>query len=161
MNNDNNNWQEHLERLDDHYSKNNFFEDFYKPQNTGRIEDLYDKASLFEDELLEEGQLTIDIYNDNEHLYVIAPIAGADPEKVEVTLEKDVLTIKGERKINFSIENKTELFKECYWGKFSRSIILPVPVQEEKIEAKIVNHVLILKLPKAPESQKIEIKIKK
>ena len=155
-------WQKHLENLDSHYDPENFFAlQTDKPNNKPNIKEIFSPTPFIDEEdTIEEGQLNIDILQDDNNLYLITPIAGVEPEKIEIILEKDVITIKGERKNIFINSNKQTLFKECYWGQFSRSIILPVSVDEKNLQAEFNKGILQITLPKAPESKKISIKIK-
>jgi HSP20 family protein len=71
-----------------------------------------------------------------------------------------MLTIRGKREHQEEIKEADYLFRECYWGSFSRSIILPVEVEPEKIEAELENGVLTVTLPKARPTKQISIKVK-
>jgi HSP20 family protein len=95
-----------------------------------------------------EGQLAVDVAQTPDELIVIAAMAGTPPENIELHLHNDLLTIRGERKspVDAAAEN---FYDECYWGKFSRSIVLPVDVKSEMTQAQYANGVLIIRLPKA------------
>lgn len=107
----------------------------------------------------EEGQLAIDVFHDDKIITIKSTIAGAAPEDIKISLHNDLLTIKGRRDLNEDIPNENYLFKECYWGPFSRSIILPADVDSKKVEAEIENGVLTISLHKV-KPEKIEIKTK-
>ncbi len=108
----------------------------------------------------EEGQLSVDVYETDGDIVVKSTIAGVKPEDVDISLDGDMLTIRGERKENKEEKGKNYLYKECYWGSFSRSIILPTEVDSKKIEAVLENGVLSIILKKIKKAQKIGIKIK-
>ncbi len=94
-----------------------------------------------------EGQLAIDVVQTADEVIVIAPMAGCRSENLELHLHNDVLTIRGERKP--PIDQEVDYFyKECYWGKFSRTIVLPVEVKVEMARAEFKNGVLTVALPK-------------
>ncbi|MFA6547653.1 MAG: Hsp20/alpha crystallin family protein [Candidatus Magasanikbacteria bacterium] len=94
-----------------------------------------------------EGQLAIDVVQTVNEVIVIAPMAGCRSENLELHLHNDVLTIRGERKP--PIDQEVDYFyKECYWGKFSRTIVLPVEVKVEMARAEFKNGVLTVVLPK-------------
>ena len=158
----NDNWSKHLDDLEEFYHPDKFFADQKtKPNNETAIQDQFFAPSFTEEaNLPEEAQLSIDIFQDTNNLYVIAPIAGIRKEGLEVTLDKDILTIRGERGGEFSKEKHNYLYQECYWGKFSRSLVLPVPVDGQKIEATLKDSVLKITLPKVEEEKSISIKIK-
>ena len=111
-------------------------------------------------EEFEEGQLSIDVYQTPTKLVVKSTIAGVKPEDIDISINNDMLTIRGRREMTDQIRDDQYLYRECYWGSFSRSIILPVEVEAEKIEALLENGVLTISLPKAKNAQQISIKVK-
>lgn len=108
----------------------------------------------------DEGQLSIDVYQNPKNLIVKSTIAGIKPEDIDISINNDMLTIRGKRTMREKIKEDNYLYRECYWGSFSRSIILPVEVQAEKIEANLENGVLTITLPKAKISKQVSIKVK-
>jgi HSP20 family molecular chaperone IbpA len=73
--------------------------------------------------LTEEGQLAIDVLQTQTSLIVVAAMAGTKPENVNLHLQDDLLTIRGIRE--FPLLEEAEIFyQECYWGRFSRTIVL-------------------------------------
>ncbi len=98
-----------------------------------------------------EGQLPIDILEKEHEILIQTPIAGVDMDKTEIIITNDVLTIKGQREPkhqDFGFKEKDYYVKECYWGTFSRSIILPANVDASQIEATQDEHVLYVRIPK-------------
>ncbi len=94
-----------------------------------------------------EGQLTVDVYQIDSHLIIQSAIAGVKPEDLDLTLEDDRVIIRGER--HNPVEGNGDYFtKECYWGPFSREIILPVEVNLHGVEAEMKDGVLIIRIPK-------------
>lgn len=108
----------------------------------------------------EEGQLSIDVYQTPEHLVVKSTIAGVKPEDIDISINNDMLTIRGRREMDETVRDQDYLYRECYWGSFSRSIILPIEIKAEKIEAFLENGVLTVMLPKAKTSKQISIKVR-
>ncbi|HZJ41827.1 MAG TPA: Hsp20/alpha crystallin family protein [Patescibacteria group bacterium] len=107
----------------------------------------------------EEGQLAIDVYHDDKRIVIKSTIAGAQPENLKISLHNDLLIIKGKRENKEIIPEDNYLFKECYWGPFSRSIILPSEVDSKRVEAEIENGVLTIILYKEkPEKIKVVMK---
>ncbi|MFA6467109.1 MAG: Hsp20/alpha crystallin family protein [Patescibacteria group bacterium] len=100
-------------------------------------------------ELEEDGQLSVDVYQDASSIYIKSTIAGVEPEDIDISFDNDMITIRGKRRQDRKIRAEDYFYQECYWGGFSRSIILPVDVQEEKIKATIKNGILTIELPKA------------
>ncbi len=107
----------------------------------------------------EVGQLSVDIYQKPDELTIIAPIAGLKQEEIHISLTDDVLTIKGERRAPEQIDEKNYHVRECFFGPFSRSIVLPKTAVLEKIYAEFENNILILHVPKTEREQTKIIKI--
>ena len=108
----------------------------------------------------DEGQLSIDVFQTPDSLIVKSTIAGVKPGDIDISINNDMLTIRGRREIQEKISEENYLIKECYWGGFSRSIILPVEVEVEKVEAALDNGVLTVILPKAKSAKQFSIKVK-
>jgi len=108
----------------------------------------------------DEGQLAIDVYQTKDAIIVKSTIAGVKPENIDISINNDMLTIRGSRKMSEEIEEENYFYQECYWGAFSRSIILPMEVKTDKIEATIENGVLTVALPKAQTAKQIAVKVK-
>ncbi len=117
-----------------------------------------EKKWLQED--FEEGQLSIDVYQTPDTLVVKSTIAGVKPEDIDISINNDMLTIRGRREATDNIKDGDYLYRECYWGSFSRSIILPVEVEADKIEAFLENGVLTVIMPKARSAKQFSIKVK-
>ncbi len=104
-----------------------------------------------------DGQLAIDVYQTNTKIIVKSTVAGVNPEDIKISLHNDLLTIKGSRKMKEIVNDNDYLYQECYWGSFSRSIILPAEVDSQNVEAEIENGILTVSLTK---SRKENIKVK-
>ena len=109
-----------------------------------------------------EGQLTIDVYQTSNDIVIKSTIAGVKPEDLDVSINNDMLTIKGTRKNDAKVKTEDYYYQECYWGPFSRSVILPVDVETENIKAELKNGILTIALNRAEEDKpkKIEIQVK-
>ncbi len=107
-----------------------------------------------------EGQLTIDVYQTEDSIIIRSTIAGVKPEDLDVSINNDMVTIKGERKNDEEIAPENYYYQECYWGPFSRSIVLPVDVISEKAEASLKNGILTIKLPKADNTKSKKIQVR-
>ena len=95
----------------------------------------------------DEGQLSVDIFRDRRMLVVRSPVAGVDPENLDIAIHDDLLTIRGSREMREEVNEDDWFYQECYWGEFGRSIILPADVYPERAEAVIKNGVLEIRLP--------------
>ncbi len=107
----------------------------------------------------DEGQLSIDVFQTPDSIVVKSTIAGVKPGDIDIAINNDMLTIRGRREELVKITEENYLIKECYWGGFSRSIILPVEIEAEKVEASLDNGVLTVTLPKAKSAKQISIKV--
>lgn len=119
-----------------------------------------DRQPEWIDQETEEGQLSVDVYENGPNIVVKSTIAGVEPDDVDISITNDMLTIRGERKAEKEHQNRNYFFQECYWGAFSRSIILPVEVDVKKIDATIKNGILTVLLPKIEAKTKKSIKVK-
>ncbi|MFA6511820.1 MAG: Hsp20/alpha crystallin family protein [Patescibacteria group bacterium] len=116
---------------------------------TGAVE-LVEKAADqdTQDEWLDEsyeGQLAVDVYQAGEEIVIKSTIAGVRAQDIDVDVNNDMVTIKGIR--HEETEQDSEYFyRECYWGGFSRSIILPVDVRQDNVKATLKSGVLTVRL---------------
>lgn len=122
---------------------------------------LKDRKSLDEEEFFDEGdgQLTVDLYQTTDDIILESPIAGVKPEDLDISITSESVTIKGSRQKDRRIKDEDYFYQECYWGKFSRSIILPQEVDAEKSEALIKNGVLTITLPKLNRQRSKKIRV--
>ena len=107
-----------------------------------------------------EGQLTIDVYQTDNDIVIKSTIAGVKPEDLDVSINNDMLTIRGDRKQDELISSENYYYQECYWGSFSRSVILPIDVVPEKIEASMKNGILTIRMPKADNTRTKKIQVR-
>jgi len=123
-------------------------------------EEVEEDDNEWTDDEFEEGQLSIDVYQTPDSIVVKSTIAGVKPDDIDISINNDMLTIRGKREHITSIKENDYLFRECYWGSFSRSVILPVEIEADKIDAELEIGVLTITLPKAKSSKQINIKVK-
>lgn len=107
-----------------------------------------------------EGQLSVDVYSTADEIVIKSTIAGVKSEQIDIAINNDMLTIRGERAPEAEDAVEDYYYQECYWGGFSRSIILPLEVEADKVAASLKNGVLTIRLPKARKAKSISIKIK-
>jgi len=108
----------------------------------------------------EEGQLAVDVYQDEDNLYIKAPIAGVNLDDLEISITDEVITIKGTRRNDIEVNRENYFVQECYWGSFIRSYILPVSVDPGKAEAVHTrNGILTIKLPKQEQTKTRVLKV--
>jgi HSP20 family protein len=108
------------------------------------------------------GQLSLDIYKTDSEIVILAPIAGVSKEDIQLALTDDVLVIKGERKRPEEVSDEAYYTRECFFGAFSRAIILPLDADTKNISADFSNNLLEIRIKKMPakteESKIIKIK---
>ena len=107
-----------------------------------------------------KGQLTIDVYQTTDAIVIKSTIAGVGNDELDISIDNDMVTIQGERTNCDEVQDGDYYYQECYWGSFSRSVILPCDVKAEEAEAELKNGILTITLPKAntTKAKKIEVK---
>ncbi len=123
------------------------------------------EESAEEKEWLErEGQLVVDVFQTNSKIIVQSPVACVKPKDLDISIENDILTIKGKRKrpafAKAIVDKAKKLYQECWWGPFSRKIVIPEEVNPEKISAYIKNGVLTIELPIIHKEKERKIAVK-
>ena len=107
-----------------------------------------------------EGQLNIDMYQTKDNVIIKSTIAGVRPEDIDITVANDMVTIKGARRKDESVVGDDYFYQECYWGNFSRSVIIPVDIESEEIEADLKDGILTVIIPKAAKAKTKKVKVK-
>lgn len=127
-------------------------------KNNGETEITTDKemAQDWMDEDL-SGQLSVDVYQTKDDIVIKATIAGVKTEDIDISINNDMVTVRGIRKKDHEVLDEDYFYRECYWGGFSRSIILPCEIKADKVEAILKNGVLTIILPKAAKVSKVKV----
>ena len=94
------------------------------------------------------GQLAVDVYQTPEGYTIRAAITGVAAEDIDISVNDDMVTIRGVRRVDDDVPTSNFLYQECYWGGFSRSIILPTAVDADGVIANLKNGILRVTLPK-------------
>jgi len=105
------------------------------------------------------GQLAIDVYQTENDLVIQSAIAGIKPETLDISMEKDIINIKGKRQKPFE-ENGDYFSQECFWGPFLREIILPADVDPNRAEATMKDGILTIRIPKILREKKRTIVVR-
>lgn len=105
------------------------------------------------------GQLAVDVFETKEKLFVKGRVAGVNKSDLDVSISDNTLTIKGTLSSGADEEVENYFLQECYWGEFSRSIVLPVPVKEEEIEAQLKDGVLTISFSKVKQDTVKKIQV--
>lgn len=139
-----------------------FFEKLKKKNQKPLKKKEEDKKEKSEDSWLEQdfpGQLSVDVCQEGDSLIIQSTIAGVEPDNLDISVEPDLITIRGARQKETTIKDKNYFYQECFWGKFSRTLVLPYPVQPDKVKAKLKNGILTIILPIVQEENSASIKI--
>ena len=106
----------------------------------------------------QEGQLAVDVIETPEKIIIRSAIAGVKPEDLDVHITNDLVTIRGERQTQKERHDETIHFQECFWGTFSRSIVLPAHVKPDEADAVVKNGVLTVTTPKTAGEANIKVR---
>lgn len=106
----------------------------------------------------QEGELGVDIFRQGELLIIRSTLAGVEPEDLDVSIDGDLLTIRGTRRTPYEVHKEDWFHQECYWGSFSRSVILPLDVYPERAEASLHQGVLTLRIPIRLQHRRLDIR---
>jgi HSP20 family molecular chaperone IbpA len=108
----------------------------------------------------EEGQLTVDVYQTLTDIVIKAMVSGVKPEDLDISITRDMVTIKGKRETERFVKDDDYFHQELYWGSFSRTIMLPAEVDVEGAEAIEKHGLLTLRLPKIDKNKHTRLRVK-
>jgi len=128
-------------------------------QHDNQTEDPAPTSSDWDDEEPVPGQLAVDVYETKDKLVVKARTAGVNKNELDVSISDNTLSIRGTLSAGNEDNVENYFVQECYWGEFSRSIALPVPVKEEEIEALLKDGVLTISFSKVKQDTVKKIQI--
>lgn len=123
-----------------------------KPKNT-------EEQAPAEEIFNSDGELVVDVFETGSDFVVLAAIAGVQIKDIDISLEKDMMIIKGNRQDPHENPNKKYFYQECFWGPFSRKIILPKNVNIDEADAQMDKGVLTIKIPKTGDKNKVGVKV--
>lgn len=129
------------------------------------VPESFEETTLVETEGFEDpeeefpGQLAVDVYETADKLVVKARTAGVDKKDLDVSISDNILTVSGTLSGGEDASATNWHLQECYWGEFSRTIALPVPVKEEEVEAVLKDGVLTITFVKVKQDQAKKIKV--
>ena len=124
-----------------------------KTKQKKHLNNKEEKGSDAKGEKTREAQLSIDIFETNDFFFIQSPIAAVKSKDLKISVEDKILTIRGEREKPILTSGKY-IYKECYWGKFSRKIILPDEVDSSKVEATLEDGLLTVKIQRINKKKK-------
>jgi len=118
------------------------------------------KDSNWIEEENEEAELALDVYQTPTHIIVETMVAGVKPEDLEISIARDMVTVRGQREETRTVDEDNYFSKELYWGKFSRTISLPQEVEPEEVEATEKHGLLTIRLQKVDKEKKNNVKVR-
>jgi len=114
----------------------------------------------WDEEVEQEGQLSVDVYQTPSEIIVVSMVAGVRPEDLQINITRDMITIRGKREENRTISEENFFTRELYWGTFSRTILLPQEIEPEEADATEKHGLLIIRLPKIDKGKKSTLRVK-
>ena len=106
------------------------------------------------------GELAVDVYQTPDAIVVKALIAGVQPNSVDISLTREMLTVSGSRSDEREVEEENYFQRELYWGSFSRTILLPEEVDVDMAEASEKHGILMIRLPKINKKKEMKLKVR-
>jgi len=107
-----------------------------------------------------EGQLTVDVFQTPDEIVIRSIVAGVRPEDVDISISRDMVTIRGMREEHKEVSDDNYFHKELYWGSFSRTVLLPAEVEVEEAQAAEKYGLLTIRLPKIDKEKQTKLKVK-
>ncbi|MDD5318854.1 MAG: Hsp20/alpha crystallin family protein [Candidatus Pacebacteria bacterium] len=135
----------------------------FPPAKKGKQSNLPNPSSIatWMEEESGEGQLSVDVYETPTEIVIKTMVAGVKREDLDISLTRDMVTIKGKREEEHDVSEDNYVHKELYWGSFSRSILLPHEVEIEEAEATENLGMLTIRLPKVDKERQTKLKVMK
>ncbi|MCH7529689.1 Hsp20/alpha crystallin family protein [Patescibacteria group bacterium] len=149
-----------LERLTgsvtlDDYNDNDIFDE--RPLKNHEVDN--EENSWLEEES-NEGQLTVDVFQNTDEIIIKALVAGVRPDQLDISITRDMVTIRGKREESKEVAEDNYFYKELYWGSFSRTILLPQEIDVEASEATVKHGLLSIRLPKIDKERQTKLKVR-
>lgn len=107
-----------------------------------------------------EAQLTVDVYQTPNDIVIRALVAGVRPEDVDISISRDMVTIHGKRVEQRDAEEDDYVYRELFWGAFSRTIVLPAEIDVDMAEADQKHGLLTIRLPKINKDRQTKLKVR-
>jgi HSP20 family protein len=147
-------------------NKKYFFTRLQKVINMGDNKDDYEESFIDEEIITDEnpeedGELTIDMFQNSKEIVIQTMVAGVKPDDLDIAITRDMVTVKGRRTNSYDDDVENDFFhKELYWGTFSRTIILPAEIDIEEAVANEKHGLLTITLPKIDKNKHSKLKVK-
>jgi HSP20 family protein len=135
-------------------------EEVEEPRKLSVKGDRGDKKNAWMEEEAEEMELAVDVYQTATDIVVQTMVAGVRPEDLELTIARDMVTVRGKREEFRNIDEENYFTKELYWGSFSRTILLPQEIEPEEAEATEKHGLLTIKMQKVDKEKRTTVKVR-
>ncbi len=140
---------------------NEFQHEYDAPEEEAQpVEDHEEKALWENDTEPEEGQLTVDVHQTADTIVIKTLVAGVKPENLDVSITRDMVTIRGHRENDEEVSDENYFYRELYWGAFARTIMLPQEIEVEASTAAEKHGLLVLTLPKINKEKQTKLKVR-
>ncbi len=143
-------------------SKDDGFDEQEKGNDNEPSEDveLHQGREMTSDNEEEDGELPIDMYQTRDTIIIRALVAGVNPEDLNISITRDMVTLKGVREEVQEAPDEDYYHRELFWGSFSRSIVLPEEIVIDEAEAKEKHGLLEITLPKLDKGRSTRLAVK-
>ncbi len=112
------------------------------------------------DDMRGEAQLTVDVYQTPSEIVIRALVAGVRPDDIEISITRDMVTLRGKRVEQKDVEDDNFVYRELYWGAFSRTVVLPAEIDVDMAEAEQKHGLLTIRLPKINKDRQTKLKVR-
>jgi len=108
----------------------------------------------------EEGELAVDVYSLKDEFVIQAIVGGVKASDLDISITNDMITIRGRRERKEEGKIEKVYYNECFWGPFSRTIILPQEIDADKAKATLKEGLLTIHLPKFVKTERKTLRVK-
>ena len=108
----------------------------------------------------QDGELPVDMYQTDDEIIVRAIVAGVDPSDLEISITRDMVTVRGVREEYQETQDDSYFHRELFWGSFSRTLLLPEEVAIDESEAKEKHGMLEIRMPKLDKHRSTQLRVK-
>jgi HSP20 family protein len=127
-------------------------------------EEMASRGQIGQNEWIEEesseGQLSVDVFQNPEEIVIKALVAGVKPEDLDISITRDMVTVKGKREGGTEVSDENYFYRELYWGSFSRTVLLPQEIEVDAADASEKHGLLTIRLPKIDKERQTKLKVK-